>query len=320
MARPAEPQTSSSVLMIRPFRFQSNPQTAESNRFQQQDHSPGDDLIHEKALAEFNNLVATLEAVGIDVVVFDDTPEPPTPDAIFPNNWLSTHADGTAVLYPMMASNRRPERREDILSSLSADHGFRIEQTIDLSSFEADEKFLEGTGSIVLDRENHIAYACQSARTNPDLLGEFARRTDYELVVFDALGEDGAAIYHTNVVLCIGQDFAVICAECINGGQRQSVLNRLHDTGHEVIDISYAQMASFAGNMLELKSANGGRILAMSSQALNSLTAEQRKTLSRRTHIVAASIDTIEKSAGGSVRCMLAEIHLPKKPGSQDSE
>ncbi|MCH8930534.1 MAG: amidinotransferase [Proteobacteria bacterium] len=305
--------------MIRPVRFESNPQTAESNRFQQQDHSSGDDGAHETALAEFDNFVATLEAVGIDVVVYDDTPEPHTPDSIFPNNWLSMHADGTAVLYPMMASNRRPERRADILGSLSSAHGFRIEQTIDLSSFEAEEKYLEGTGSIVLDRRNHIAYACLSARTDADLLGEFARRMDYELVVFDAAGEDGAAIYHTNVMMCIGVDFAVICSASIKEEQRQAVLDRLRATGHEVVDISHAQMARFAGNMLELKSANGGRILAMSTQALNSLTAEQREALSRRAHIVAASIDSIEKSSGGSVRCMLAEIHLPKKPGSQDS-
>lgn len=320
MARSTEPQTSSSVLMIRPVRFQSNPQTAQSNRFQQQDLSSSDDGIHETALAEFDNFVATLEAVGIDVVVFDDTPEPHTPDSIFPNNWLSMHADGTAVLYPMMASNRRPERRADILGSLSSDHGFRIEQTVDLSSFEAEEKYLEGTGSIVLDRANHIAYACLSARTDVDLLGEFARRMDYELVVFDATGEDGAAIYHTNVMLCIGVDFAVICSASIKQEQRGAVLGRLRATGHEVVDISHAQMARFAGNMLELKSASGGRILAMSSKALNSLTAEQRKTLSSRAHIVAASIDSIEKSSGGSVRCMLAEIHLPRKPGSQDSE
>ncbi len=320
MARSTEPQTSSSVLMIRPVRFQSNPQTAQSNRFQQQDLSSSDDGIHETALAEFDNFVATLEAVGIDVVVFDDTLEPHTPDSIFPNNWLSMHADGTAVLYPMMASNRRPERRADILGSLSSDHGFRIERTVDLSSFEAEEKYLEGTGSIVLDRANHIAYACLSARTDADLLGEFARRMDYELVVFDATGEDGAAIYHTNVMLCIGVDFAVICSASIKEEQRRAVLDRLRATGHEVVDISHAQMARFAGNMLELKSANGGRILAMSSQALNSLTAEQRKTLSSRAHIVAASIDSIEKSSGGSVRCMLAEIHLPRKPGSQDSE
>ncbi|MCZ6537651.1 MAG: arginine deiminase-related protein [Gammaproteobacteria bacterium] len=320
MARPAEPQTSSSVLMIRPARFQSNPQTAESNRFQQQDYSSTDDGDHEKALVEFDNLVATLEAVGIEVVVFDDTQEPHTPDSIFPNNWLSMHADGTVVLYPMMASNRRPERRADILGSLSSDHGFRIEQSIDLSLFEAEEKYLEGTGSIVLDRQNHIAYACLSARTDADLLGEFARRMDYEMVVFAAAGEDGAAIYHTNVMMCIGVDFAVVCSASIKEEQRQAVLDRLQGAGYEVVDISYTQMASFAGNMLELKSANGGRILAMSSQALNSLTAEQRKTLSRRTHIVAASIDSIEKSSGGSVRCMLAEIHLPRNPGSRDSE
>jgi hypothetical protein len=266
------------------------------------------------ALAEFNNLAAALEAVGVNVVIFDDTLEPHTPDSIFPNNWLSMHADGTAVLYPMMAGNRRPERREDILASLSADHGFNIEQTIDLSAFEAKEKFLEGTGSIVLDRDNHIAYACKSARTDLDLLGEFARKLGYEVVAFSALDEDGSAIYHTNVMMCIGLDFVVICSECIAEDERTAVLNRLRDTGHEVIDISFAQMTSFAGNMLELKSANGERIIAMSSQALNSLDDEQRTALSSRAQIVSVPIDTIETSSGGSVRCMLAEIHLPFRP------
>lgn len=314
MTDASEPKTSSSVLMIRPVRFQTNPQTAESNRFQQQGPSLADENIHEMALAEFNNLAAALEAVGVNVVIFDDTLEPHTPDSIFPNNWLSMHADGTAVLYPMMAGNRRLERREDILASLRADHGFNIEQTLDLSSCEAEEKFLEGTGSIVLDRDNHIAYACKSARTDLDLLAEFARKMVYEVVAFSALDEDGSAIYHTNVMMCIGLDFVVICSECIAEEQRTEVLNRLRGTGHEVIDISFAQMASFAGNMLELKSASGERIIAMSSQALNSLDDEQRKALSSRAQIVSVPIDTIETSSGGSVRCMLAEIHLPVRP------
>jgi hypothetical protein len=311
MTDTSESKTSSSVLMIRPVRFQSNPQTAESNRFQQQGPSSADENIHEMALTEFDNLAAALEAAGVNVVIFDDTLEPHTPDSIFPNNWLSMHADGTAVLYPMMAGNRRPERREDILASLRADHGFNIEQTLDLSAFEAEEKFLEGTGSLVLDRDNHIAYACKSARTDLDLLGEFARKMDYEMVAFSALDEDGNAIYHTNVMMCIGLDFVVICSECIAEEERTTVLNRLRDTGHEVIDISFAQMASFAGNMLELKSADGERIIAMSSQALNSLDDEQRMALSGRARIVSSPIDTIETSSGGSVRCMLAEIHLP---------
>lgn len=316
MTQTGESQATSSVLMIRPVRFQSNPETAASNRFQQQDHFGADEDTHANALAEFDNLVATLEAAGVEVIVVDDTLEPHTPDSIFPNNWLSLHADATAVLYPMMAGNRRSERRMDILQTLSEEHHYRIDQTIDLSSHEADEKFLEGTGSIVLDRENRIAYACLSPRTDLEVLQEFSQRLNYELVAFAASGEDGTPVYHTNVMMSVGRDYAVICADCIKESQRQAVLDKLSGSGHEIIAIDYSQMASFAGNMLELNSKTGGRILAMSSRALKSLTPGQRHVLAGRVHIVASPIDTIEKSSGGSVRCMLAEIHLPRKQES----
>ena len=297
--------------MIRPARFQSNPQTAESNRFQGKTSvTPAEQ--HAAALAEFGELVRALEGAGIHVVVYDDTPEPHTPDAIFPNNWVSFHADGTAVLYPMEAPNRRTERRRDIIESLADDHGFVVRNVIDLTHHEGDGHFLEGTGSMVLDRTNRIAYACLSSRTHLDALGEFAQRLDYEVLAFDALDQHGAAIYHTNVLMNVGEKIAVVCDEAIpRAEQRKAVMESLAATGHEVIRLTFAQLNAFAGNMLELRSSGGQRVTAMSDQAYRSLTGGQLAKLSQNDAIVSVPIDTIEYSAGGSVRCMLAEIHLP---------
>ena len=297
--------------MIRPSRFQSNPQTAESNRFQgKTSASPAEQ--HAAALVQFDALTRALEQSGINVCVFDDTPEPHTPDAIFPNNWVSFHADGTAVLYPMEAPNRRAERRRDIVESLADDHGFLLRNVIDLSHHENDGHFLEGTGSMVLDRANHIAYACLSSRTHLDPLGEFAQRMDYEVLAFDAVDQDGAAIYHTNVLMNVGEKIAVVCDEAIpRHEQRQAVLESLAATGHELIRLTFAQLHAFAGNMLELRSASGRRVIVMSEQARNALDQEQLAKLAANGDIASAAIDTIEMSSGGSVRCMLAEIHLP---------
>ena len=297
--------------MIRPSRFQSNPQTAESNRFQGKTSvSPAEQ--HAAALVQFDALTRALEQSGINVCVFDDTPEPHTPDAIFPNNWVSFHADGTAVLYPMEAPNRRAERRRDIVELLADDHGFLLRNVIDLSHHENDGHFLEGTGSMVLDRANHIAYACLSSRTHLDPLGEFAQRMDYEVLAFDAVDQDGAAIYHTNVLMNVGEKIAVVCDEAIpRHEQRQAVLESLAATGHELIRLTFAQLHAFAGNMLELRSASGRRVIAMSEQARNALDQEQLAKLAANGDIASAAIDTIEMSSGGSVRCMLAEIHLP---------
>jgi len=297
--------------MIRPSRFQSNPQTAESNRFQgKTSASPAEQ--HAAALVQFDALTRALEQSGIAVCVFDDTPEPHTPDAIFPNNWVSFHADGTAVLYPMEAPNRRVERRRDIVELLADDHGFLLRNVIDLSHHENDGHFLEGTGSMVLDRANHIAYACLSSRTHLDPLGEFAQRMDYEVLAFDAVDQDGAAIYHTNVLMNVGEKIAVVCDEAIpRHEQRQAVLESLAATGHELIRLTFAQLHAFAGNMLELRSASGRRVIAMSEQARNALDQEQLAKLAANGDIASAAIDTIEMSSGGSVRCMLAEIHLP---------
>ncbi len=304
-----ESQLASAVLMIRPARFESNPETAESNRFQGKSGASPEQQ-HAAALGEFEALAVALEGCGIEVLRFDDTPEPHTPDAIFPNNWVSFHGDGTAVLYPMEAPSRRRERRQDIIESLAS--GYVVRQVVDLSHHEAAGHFLEGTGSMVLDRANHIAYACLSTRTHLDPLGEFAQRMDYDIVAFDATDRAGTPIYHTNVLMNIGEEIAVICDEAITkSDQRSAVMDQLAQTGHRLVSISYEQLESFAGNMLELKSGDGKRVVAMSGTARQSLNDSQREIIENDAVIISAAIDTIERSAGGSVRCMLAEIHLP---------
>jgi len=311
MSSTPESQLANAVLMIRPVRFQSNPDTAATNRFQGKNTSSPEQQQLDAA-QEFDALRSALELHGIFVVQFDDCEEPHTPDSIFPNNWVSFHADGTVVLYPMEAHNRRTERRPDIVSALSEMHGFQVREVLDLSAHENEGHFLEGTGSLVLDRVNRIAYACLSSRTHLDALGDFAQRMDYEVVAFNAVDRDGAAIYHTNVLMNIGEEIAVICDVAIaDEAQRSAVLRSLADTGHTVLSLSLDQMDSFAGNMLELRSATGERLIAMSEQARNSLDEQQLRTLEANATLVSVPIDRIESSAGGSVRCMLAEIHLP---------
>jgi len=285
--------------------------TAESNRFQGKlEMSP--DAQNAAAQREFDGLVATLRDVGIDVVVVDDTLDPHTPDSVFPNNWVSFHADGRVVLYPMEAQNRRTERRMDIIEQVDTDFGYLVSEVVDLSGHEQTGHFLEGTGSMVLDRANHVAYACLSSRTQLDPLGDFAQRMDYEVVAFDAVDRDGIPIYHTNVLMNIGEEIVVVCDEAIaRDEQRVAVMQRLRETGHEVISLSYDQLEAFAGNMLEMRSTDGARIVAMSQQAHDSLGRDQIERLQQNGSVVTAAIDTIENSAGGSVRCMLAEIHLP---------
>jgi hypothetical protein len=309
-----ERQAAGAVLLVRPVAFHGNPETAATNAFQGEP-AEGDPAAQQAAAAaEFSGFVELLGEAGVETVVIDDTATPPTPDSIFPNNWISTHADGTAVLYPMMAPSRRGERRRDILEFLSRERGFRIERVIDLSHHEAEGRFLEGTGSMVLDRVHRVAYACLSPRTDLELLAEAAQLLDYEPIAFGAVDAQGMQIYHTNVLMCIGNDFAVICEQAIDdAGQRAAVRRRLEDTGHEIVPISLAQMASFAGNMLELAGSGGERVLAMSTRALDALEPEQRETLAARCRLIARPIGTIEHGGGGSVRCMLAEIHLPKK-------
>ncbi|MEE8427559.1 MAG: arginine deiminase-related protein [Woeseiaceae bacterium] len=310
-----ESQLASSVLMIRPARFESNPQTAASNRFQgKTDASP--DEQQESALVQFDDLVSDLGANGIEAIVVEDTSEPHTPDSIFPNNWVSFHADGRVVLYPMEADNRRTERRMDIVESLDTTYGFQVSEVVDLSHHEQTGHFLEGTGSMVLDRVNRIAYACLSSRTQLDVLGDFAQRLEYDVVAFDAVDRDGVPIYHTNVLMNVGEKLAVICDRAIaRDDQRAAVLRRLQETGHDVVSLDHDQLDAFAGNMLELRNKNGDRMLTMSQRAYDSLDKKQQRKLRDNGSIITTVIDDIENSAGGSVRCMLAEVHLPRADG-----
>ena len=307
-----EPQSAATVLMVRPACFGFNPQTAPSNAFQHAPAALAQQETQRAVLQEFDALAATLRQSGVHVVSAADSLEPPKPDAIFPNNWVSFHGDGSVVLYPMLAPNRRLERREEIVQQVLRDGGFRATRRIDLTYRESQAKFLEGTGSLVLDRAHRVAYACASPRTDLDVLGEFAQLLDYDLMSFEASDGAGLPIYHTNVLMAIGERFAVVCgAAIVRDLHRDAVFSRLEATGHDIVDISLAQMAQFAGNVLELAPSQGP-VVAMSSRALDSFTAHQRRVLEAHANIVAAPIPTIERLGGGGVRCMLAEVHLPR--------
>jgi hypothetical protein len=306
-----EQQCAADVLMIRPATFCANLQTAESNRFQ--NISAQYSSAQAAAVAEFELLADALRSAGVRVHVFDDTFEPVTPDALFPNNWVSFHADGSVVLYPMLAPNRRLERRLDILESLSRECHFHTRSVIDLTHREAEAEYLEGTGSMVLDRVNRIAYACLSPRTHLDALAEFAQLLNYRVVAFDAVDRNGVPIYHTNVLMSVGSSFAVVCTDAIRVDQRGAVIESLVATGHKLIDLSFDQMNQFAGNILELSTADGRHLVALSQRAAIALLPEQRAQLETLSGpLLTASIPTIETLGGGSVRCMLAEIHLPR--------
>jgi hypothetical protein len=308
-----EPQSAGAVLMVRPARFGCNPQTAPSNAFQAKPGVAAESDLQSAALREFHGLAAALERAGVEVFVAPDSEQPPKPDAIFPNNWVSFHHDGTVALYPMLAPNRRWERREEILEQVVRMGKFHVSRTVDLTHRESEEKFLEGTGSVVLDRVSRVAYACASPRTDLDVLGEFAQQLDYDLMTFDAVDAAGAAVYHTNVLMAIGSGFAVVCSESIvNEVHRTAVLSKLRSTGHTIVDITRAQMARFAANVLELAAPNG-KVIALSRTALDCLAPAQRQALESRATLIPAEIPTIERIGGGGVRCMLAEIHLPKR-------
>ncbi len=308
-----ERQAADAVLLVRPVAFHTNPETAASNAFQRAPGAASPVAEQAAAEVEFAGLVGALSQAGVETIVVDDTPGQDTPDAVFPNNWVSFHADGTVVLYPMMAENRRAERRMDIIRRLSREWGFHVERVVDLSASEKEEKFLEATGSMVLDRVNRIAYACVSPRTHVDTLAAACQLLGYEPLAFAAVDADGIAVYHTNVLMSVGRDFAVLCEEAISeSGQREAVRARLEDTGHEILSISQAQMSSFAGNVLELASRDGDRIIALSSRAWSALDESQRAFLAARARIVTVPVGTIETAGGGSVRCMIAEVHLPR--------
>lgn len=300
-------QSTANILMIRPVAFGFNTQTAESNAFQNRDDDQ--QAVQQKAVQEFDGFVKTLRDNGVNVNLINDTAEPHTPDSIFPNNWVSFHDNGDIFLYPMQAENRRLERREDIIRQL--EENFKANHVIDLSRFEAKNQFLEGTGSMVLDRENKIAYACLSPRTNAEVLKAFCDYTGYKAITFDAFDQNGQAIYHTNVLMAIGSKFAVICLDSITDVfEKEAVINSLKSTGKEIIDIAFDQMNHFAGNMLEVKNINGDTLVVMSQAAFNSLSDEQKASLGKYGKLVYADINTIETNGGGSARCMMAEVHL----------
>ena len=302
--------------MIRPVAFRMNEQTAVNNYYQKVLDNTTPETVNAKAQQEFDAFVEKLRAVGVDVIVVEDTVDPDTPDSIFPNNWISFHESGEVVLYPMFAENRRLERREDILDLLE-DKGFEITDIWDYTSAEEDKLFLEGTGSLLLDRTNEKTYCALSPRADEGLVIEFCEEFENDPVIFEAFQTvDGERkhIYHTNVMMCLAETFAVICADCIDDKQeKKSVLNSLKSSGKEVITITEEQVNNFAGNMLQVKGKDDQRYLVMSTQAYNSLDANQIKAIEKHCPILHSSLDTIEACGGGSARCMMAEVFLPKK-------
>lgn len=307
-------QTTNSVLMIRPVAFRMNEQTAVNNYYQKGLDNLLQITVNDKAQEEFDVFVNKLKAVGVNVIVVEDTIKPNTPDSIFPNNWISFHENGDVVLYPMFAKNRREERREDILDVLE-DNGFVINEIIDYTSAEEAGFYLEGTGSVVIDRENGKAYCALSPRADEELFIEFCEDFEFSPVLFEAfqtVNGERKLIYHTNVMMCIGETFAVICADCIDDKkERKMVLDSLRGDGKEIILITEAQVSNFAGNMLELKGADDRRYLVMSTSAYQSLTKKQIAQIEEHGAILSSNLETIEVCGGGSARCMLAEIFLP---------
>jgi hypothetical protein len=304
------PQTTGNLLMIRPVNFGYNAETAVNNSFQTA--QPNQQQVAAEAVLEFDTFVEKLRAEGVHVTVVQDTPDPYTPDSIFPNNWISFHADGTVVLYPMFAENRRKERKAGVLEAVFSAFSHRL--TIDFSPREAENSFLEGTGSMVLDRQHNICYACLSARTDGRLVDEWCKIMGYTPVVFDALDGAGQPIYHTNVVMAVADRYVVICMEAVaNEAQKQLLTQTIEGCGKTVVAISFEQMNAFAGNMLQVSAAGGQPLLVMSTQAWQSLTEAQQQYLSSMNKVLHSSLYTIEANGGGSARCMMAEVHLPPK-------
>ena len=296
----------SSVIMIRPTAFGYNAETADSNSFQ---HSPAHPSSHIQAAAlkEFEGLYEKLVQHGVDVILHNDPVTPIKPDAIFPNNWFSTHADGTVFLYPMLSTARRKERREDIIDRLR--ERFSIKRIIDLSPFELQGKFLEGTGSMVFDHKNKTLYAALSPRTDKALLRVVANELKYEFTTFSTTDKNGKEIYHTNVVMNVSDELAVVCLECITEN-RSVVKQNLLSAGKEVIEISYEQTEKFCGNMLMLKNNKNEKIMVMSQRAFGALNKNQIGAIEKYASIISSPLDTIETVGGGSARCMIAEINL----------
>ena len=314
----SEAQTSNSVLLVRPAAFGFHPEAAETNAFARA--NPGNDIVAQ-ALREFDDLVERLTAAGVETLILEDSAPPARPDAVFPNNWCSFHADGTMVLYPMATEARRSEREVDRLKALLTSAGFDLRRIVDLSFHERNGHYLEGTGSLILDRPEHRAFASLSARTDPHVIADFDDRLDYSTLVFEAHDQSGQAIYHSNVLLSLGTRFAVICSDALATETRPVLLDELAASGRTIIEVDFEQLQQFACNLIELKGREGEPLIALSAAARASFRPDQLKQLERHGTLVEAAIPTIEAVGGGSVRCMIADIHLPRAeaPVSPDS-
>lgn len=302
-------QTTSNILMIRPANFEFNEQTAINNSFQTTTLDDG--TLPGKALQEFDQFVSVLTANGLDVTVVEDTAVPHTPDSIFPNNWISFHEDGTVCLYPMFALNRRAERKPHVINRIR--DKFTVKQIQDFTHYEEDNLFLEGTGSLVLDREHLITYACLSPRTDEKLVIEFCNKLQYRPVVFHGVDNQNRPIYHTNVMMCVADKYVVICLDTIhNLEERENLVNAILKSGKEIIELNYEQIGHFAGNMLQVENKKGEKLLVMSQQAYKSLNIQQLQRLQSFNPIIYSDLRSIETAGGGSARCMMAEIFLPQ--------
>jgi hypothetical protein len=304
-----EVHSAKTVLFVRPACFGFNAEAAQSNVFA---HASADFDLQAKALAEFDGLARGLSDAGIEVLTLEDTPAPAKPDAVFPNNWFTTHADGTLVLYPMATAPRRLERRVADVRALVENHGFEVRRIVDLSAHEAERRFLEGTGSLLLDRPRNRAFASLSQRTDPEVIADFDSQLGYSTFVFDARDPGGRPIYHTNVLLSLGTSFAVLCLQAVAHEHRDALVAQLEESGRTIVELSFAQLRRFGCNVLELQGKDGP-VIAMSAKALANLKPDQISALEKFGEILAADIPTIEAVGGGSVRCMIAEIHLPRR-------
>jgi len=305
-------QTTNSIFMVKPANFGFNKETAVNNAFQVDDASMTAKEIQDQAMIEFNAMVEKLRAYEINVLVIEDSPKPVKTDAIFPNNWVTFHTGGYVVTYPMYSEVRRQERRDDIIKQIG--QSFKINKQYSFDYYEEKGQFLEGTGSMILDRANNKIYACLSERTNIKVLEKFAVLSNYEKIIFHGVDHEGMPIYHTNVIMAMGQDFVVLCLECIPDLlEQRALVKSIEADGKEIIYITFDQVKSFAGNMLELQKPDGTGLTVMSEQAFKSMEPEQIKQINKYSDFMYSPIPTIEKYGGGSVRCMMAEIFLDPK-------
>lgn len=305
-----EAQSASAVLLVRPAAFGFNAEAAKTNAFSSESSDPE---IRSRALAEFEGLARRLSDAGVEVLVLDDRPEPATPDAVFPNNWFSTHADGSLVLYPMATAPRRLERRLAEVQAVLEAEGFAVSRVVDLTGHETQGRFLEGTGSLVLDRPGRRAFAGRSSRTDPAVIAEFDEALGYSTFLFDSRDRAGKPIYHTNVLLSLGTEFAALCSEAVAPEHQDELARRIEDSGRAIVELDFDQLRRFGCNLIELRNSAGQAVIALSEAARSALRPDQLRWLERFGELVAAPVPTIEAVGGGSVRCMIAEIHLPRR-------